>query len=72
MDGILQVHHAGLNTLDMTVMEEGFLEGLKHPEHFEAIRRDCHELEHQGLIKSEREHSQLPTTELVGFLGEIS
>ena len=55
MDGILQVHHAGLTSLDETVMEEGFLEGLKHPERFETICRDCHELDHQGLIKSERE-----------------
>ena len=55
MDGILQVHHAGLTSLDETVMEEGFLEGLKHPERFETICRDCHELDHQELIKSERE-----------------
>lgn len=54
MDGILQVHHVGLDTLDMTVMEEGFLEGLKHPERFETVCQDCHYLGHLSLINGEK------------------
>jgi len=52
-DGILQVHHAGHYNLDHTVMEEGFLEGLKHPERFETLCQDCHYKEHENLIAVE-------------------
>ncbi len=54
MDCILQVHHVGLDTLDMTVLEEGFLEGLKHPERFETVCQDCHYLGHLSLINGEK------------------
>ena len=53
-DGILQVHHTGFNTLDMTVLDEGFLEGLHHPERFETICYDEHQEKHSHLIEAER------------------
>ena len=52
-DGVLQVHHAGHYNQDSVVMEEGFLEGLKHPERFETLCEACHYAKHMGLIKSE-------------------
>jgi hypothetical protein len=48
-----QVHHVPPFNLDATVIKEGFLEGLKHPDRFESICLDCHEREHEDLIKSE-------------------
>ncbi len=50
----LQVHHTGKYALDMTVMKEGFLESLKHPERFETMCRECHFNEHQGLVNFEK------------------
>jgi tetratricopeptide (TPR) repeat protein len=52
-DGVLQVHHAGEYSLDSTVMEEGFLEGLEHPERFETLCVKCHYQEHMPLILNE-------------------
>jgi 5-methylcytosine-specific restriction endonuclease McrA len=52
-DVVLQVHHAGQNSLDSSVMEEGFLEGLKHPERFETLCVECHYQEHKPLILNE-------------------
>jgi len=52
-DGVLQVHHRGSYTLDNTVLGEGFLEPLRHPERFETICKDCHYKEHEALIGNE-------------------
>jgi tetratricopeptide (TPR) repeat protein len=52
-DVVLQVHHAGQYSLDNTVIDEGFLEGLKHSERFETLCVECHYHEHKPLILHE-------------------
>lgn len=58
-DGVLQVHHIDSYTLDRTVMDEGFLEGLKHPERFETVCLDCHKDEHAAMIEAEKKREVL-------------
>ena len=48
------VHHISPFTLDTTVIHEGFLFGLKFENRFEALCGDCHYLEHEDLIESEK------------------
>jgi len=48
-DGILVVHHTGPYSLDNTVLNEGFLEGLRHPDRLETLCNDCHQEMHIGL-----------------------
>lgn len=48
-DGILVVHHTDDYTVDSTVIDEGFLEGLRHPERFETLCNDCHQEMHIDL-----------------------
>jgi len=48
-DGILVVHHIGDYSLDHTVLDEGFLKGLIHPERFDTTCNDCHQEMHIGL-----------------------
>lgn len=50
----LQVHHAGLFTVDVTLINEGFLLPLTHLERFEALCGDCHFGEHEELIVGEK------------------
>lgn len=45
-DSILVVHHIGDYSLDSTVLEEGFLEGLRHSDRLETLCNDCHQEEH--------------------------
>lgn len=52
--GIFQVHHKPPYNLDSTVLEEGFLEGLKHSERFETLCRDCHKGKHADTIEYEK------------------
>lgn len=54
-DSVLQVHHTGPYTLDRTVLDEGFLEGLRHPDRLETLCRDCHKNEHGVLILVEKD-----------------
>jgi len=42
-DGILIVHHTGDYHIDLTVINEGFLESLRHPERLETLCNDCHQ-----------------------------
>ena len=53
-DSLLQVHHAGIYTLDKTVFDEGFLEGLRHPERFRTLCGDCHKEVSAPLITVEK------------------
>jgi hypothetical protein len=48
-DGILVVHHTDDYTVDSTVIDEGFLEGLRHPERLETICNDYHQEIHIDL-----------------------
>jgi hypothetical protein len=59
-DGVFQVHHAGHYNLDRTVIEEGFLEGLKHPERFETLCSGCHYKEHEFIISEESVLKEAP------------
>lgn len=59
-DGILHVHHAGNYNLDRTVMEEGFLEGLKHPERFETLCSGCHYNLHEFGISQDSVWKEAP------------
>jgi len=42
-DGILIVHHTDDYGIDRTVIDEGFLESLCHPERLETLCNDCHQ-----------------------------
>jgi len=53
-EGSLRVHDVGQNALRLTVLEEGFLEGMRHPERFETICSECHYQEHALLIMGEQ------------------
>ena len=57
-DGLLQVHHAGTDTLDHTAFDEGFLEALRHPERFKTLCGDCHKEGHAYMIEAEKELSR--------------
>lgn len=70
----LQTHHA--NTLDTTVIEHGFLEGLTHKENFSLICSDCHTQKHIFMIVAERERmgkelSSFEEAALKEFIGSI-
>lgn len=49
------VHHRNFYTLNSRVVEEGFLEGLRHEERFGSLCFDCHYQVHEELIITEKE-----------------
>lgn len=49
IDSSNTVHHIGDYSLDHTVLEEGFLESIKHKERLETLCYDCHQEEHIEL-----------------------
>ena len=52
-DGLFHVHHVGPYALRLTVLVEGFIEGLRHPERFETMCGDHHIEQHPGLTAGE-------------------
>jgi len=57
--GSLHIHHVSPYTLRLTVLDEGFLEGLRHPERFKTMCGDHHIESHPGLTAGKVE-SALP------------
>jgi len=47
------VHHTGLFTIDLTLIEWGFTWVFDHPECCQALCQDCHYQEHRQMIEAE-------------------